>query len=130
MRLISSRQFYSRPRLHCATSSLRNGWTALVLVASLGFLCSPTPTRADEGRLPGYVVVPLTPMGRANQACIAVSINGRSTRLILDTGAYATVLDDHFYQGVHAQPSGVSEDQLPSELRKKVTANGEKAQVG
>ncbi len=69
-------------------------------------------------------------MGRANQACIAVSINGRSTRLILDTGAYATVLDDHFYQGVHTQPSGVSEDQLPPELRKKVTANGEKAQVG
>ncbi len=90
----------------------------------------PLPGRAEPGALPGYVILPLSHMGRANQACIRVTINGQPTMLMLDTGAYATVLDSHFYQGVHSRLGSGSDNELPPELQQKVNANGEKADVG
>lgn len=86
--------------------------------------------RAAADGLPGYAIVPLSNMGRANQACIRVKINGQSTMLMLDTGAYATVLDSHFYHGVQTKPGNVNPDELPPQLRQSVSTNGVKAEAG
>lgn len=99
-------------------------------VALAALLLTPVSGHAQGGALPGYVVLPLSHLARSNQACIHVTVNGQPTMLILDTGAYATVLDSHFYQGVHSRPGGVNADELPPELQQKVSANGEKAEVG
>ena len=85
---------------------------------------------ASPGSLPGYVILPLSHMGRSNQACIRVTINGQPTMLMLDTGAPLTVLDNAFYQGTRSKAGSVSQDLLPPGISRKTTANGQSAEVG
>ena len=83
-----------------------------------------------QGGIPGYVVLPLSPMGRANQATLRVTLNGRSTMLILDTGASRTALDSRFYHGVRSTATTVNPSELPLESQRQLRVNGQKAEVG
>ena len=100
----------------------------LILLIGLHIFFSSAPARA-AGEIPGYAVVPLTLVGRANQATIHVTINGQPTHLILDTGASSLVLDSRFYAIAH--PKGnASSDELPPGIPRTSTANGEKVNIG
>ena len=92
----------------------------------LGFACT-LPAKADG--IPGYVVLPLVPMGLTNRATVRVTLNGRKTMLMLDTGATTTLLDTRFYQGSRSKSTTIKKEDLPSELQ-KVKANGEHAEIG
>ncbi len=129
--MVANSLFSSLRRLSIRSGLGKRNFAFVLPLALVGLgLLTPAPVRAEPSSLPGYVILPLTSMGRANQACIRATINGQSTMLMVDTGAYATVLDTRFYQGVRSKPGSVGEDQLPVELQHKVSANGEKAEVG
>ena len=85
---------------------------------------------AAPGNVPGYVVLPLSLMDRANQATLRMSINGKPTMLMLDTGANVTILDQKFYKGAVSASNNVKRDDLPIELQKKLNANGQRAEIG
>lgn len=106
------------------------GMARLAPVALAGVLCAPSAGHAAAGSLPGYVILPLSHMGRANQACIRVAINGQPTMLMLDTGAPRTLLDTRFYQGARSKAETVDQDQLPPGVPRKTSANGQSAEVG
>ena len=104
---------------------------SLVTLAALSFsLGGGRAAGGAEASIPGYVVRPLTLMGEGNQATLRVTVNGRSTMLILDTGAPVTALDTSFFKGTVPKTGGASEDQLPPELRGIHSANGQHAEVG
>ena len=100
----------------------------LGLLLALGLLVPPHAGCGADA-IPGYVVLPLTLMGRANQATIRVAINGRPTMLILDTGSSTLALDSAFYHGATRQATPAS-DQLPAGVSRRTHANGEQAEVG
>lgn len=83
---------------------------------------------AAQNGIPGYVVLPLALMEHANQASVRAEVNGKRTLLVLDTGATTTLLDDSFYRGSLPKGGGVKSSELPPELKKKVDANGQKAE--
>lgn len=115
----------------CSLRAVR--WWRLTRVLSLalaGAALGPAVASAATGSLPGYVILPLSRVGRANQACVRVTINGHSTMLMLDTGAPATVLDTRFYQGTRSKSPDVGQDKLPPEISRKTSANGQGAEVG
>ena len=87
-------------------------------------------SRVSAQSIPGYVVLPLTPMERANQATLRVNLNGQSTRLVLDTGANVTLVDSGFYRGARSQATTVTKADLPAGMQKHVNANGQAAEIG
>ena len=113
----------------CAANPRRASARLLTLLAA-ALLLAPTLGRAAAGGLPGYVILPLSHMGRSNQACVRVTINGQPTMLLLDTGAPQTLLDTRFYQGARSQAGAVSAAQLPPEIPRKGKANGQPAEIG
>ena len=86
--------------------------------------------RASAQAIPGYVVLPLSPMHLANQATLRVTLNGHSTMLVLDTGATVTLLDSGFYRGASSKATTVNKADLPPALQQHVSANGQSAEVG
>ena len=116
--------------LPCNFSHVSRFSLSLITLALLPPLLSTPTCRAAES-LPGYVVLPISLVDGANQAILPVTINGRPTSLVLDTGASTTLLDGGFYKGARSQADGDALSKLPPEFQnQKVSANGEKAEVG
>ena len=109
-------------------SSLRGPFLGAALAAAC--LLPGVVGRASAQGIPGYVVLPLSPMQLANQATLRVTMNGKSTMLVLDTGAPLTLLDNGFYQGARSQATTVNKADLPPGMQQHVTANGQAAEVG
>ncbi len=74
--------------------------------------------------IPGYVVLPLVPVGRSNQATLRMKVNDQSTMLVLDTGASGTALDRSLYAAARVRSGDVAPGQLPPEVGRKFKANG------
>lgn len=110
-----------------STVSSRFGRIAAATCFSLGL--SAVVAAAQNG-IPGYVVLPLALMDRANQATVSAEVNGRRTRFILDTGAPRTHLDTSFFRGSLPKGGNAKPSDLPPELRGKLNANGQKAEFG
>ncbi len=87
-------------------------------------------TAAQADGIPGYVVLPLVPVGRANQATLRVKINDQSTMLVVDTGASSTALDRNLYAAARVRSNDAAPGQLPPEVGRKFKTNGEPGEVG